>query len=154
MVEARAVADESSPLLVHPVTTSGARPPAPSDTVRRPAILPEVKRICANDFINIDVNSPEQLEHSGDAERVAFELLVLSHLYILLVRQTHVQERDIWDRWAVQQHKEGTCTSIEERIQSVWDAFIRTVRTTAELDTFLWSPFPLEQSGRNSLRGV
>lgn len=119
---------------------------------RRPAINPLAKRIQRQGLHTLDDASifPSL---SSSTEEVAYRLLVV--LRLLAIHQTpRISDRDVYVQWEQEEERISIVGSLESRVSLIWNGFIESGRLGDEIQTCLWTAFPLDEGDAPLVRGV
>ncbi|KAI0036691.1 hypothetical protein K488DRAFT_81933 [Vararia minispora EC-137] len=144
---------ETTHLLSRATTPSTAESSPSRFASLRPAISPAVSHLRTHGFRSFGENNGDSLDTADDAERAAYDLIVLLQLYIQTTRLA-TDGQDIWDEWAAGLNREDERKQIQQLIGTIWDQFISTARSSEELEVCLWTAFPLEKGGSRYVRVV
>ncbi|GLB36333.1 hypothetical protein LshimejAT787_0306210 [Lyophyllum shimeji] len=141
--------DEYTPLLRADAsnTSRSAREsqlPPISPTVRRVGTL-EPEQIHLENLVNHD-----GLNFQDHPTEVAFALTILLHL-----RKTRTKASvadDLYEHWLVRENHTRSREVLEEQISEIWASFLTEYRNIHDIETVLWSRFPLDEGGARAYR--
>jgi hypothetical protein len=142
---------ESTPL-IRRRSTVPTQHPSPS----LPLLTPVVNRIRHHGIRTVDeepfliglISHPASL-----SQQIAFEIIVLSQLYILAKAPSIGVRTDVWEQWSGERVASLDAENLQRRIERVWEEFLGASRTTQEIEECLWSPFALEEGKSVTVRG-
>lgn len=144
------MSSEYSPLLRHQSRTSHHEP---EDYVA--TISSALNRVRSTDYRLVyieDICPPSLLDDGSVADRFSFALIVL-----LKLRKSRLNAlsspTDIWEHYSQQNSARDDVDILDERVKSIWSTFLAEYRTYVELEDVLWTPFPLDDHSRASVRG-
>ncbi|KZV75597.1 hypothetical protein PENSPDRAFT_571350 [Peniophora sp. CONT] len=88
-------------------------------------------------------------------EKAAYELIVLLQLNAIARRPTHIsRKKDVWETWSDETRDITDKYQYETQALNAWATFSSQPRTTHELETCLWTPFPLEDGSSKMIRVI
>jgi hypothetical protein len=88
---------------------------------------------------------------SDAATKTAFTLIVLLRLYAEKKKRTPIG--DVWEQWSTQINVNRSLVDLEHLTDEVWTKFLQDYRDYKEIEDVLWLGFPLNNDGRQVLRG-
>lgn len=130
--------DERCPLL-----------PQRSAQGRRPAVFPAIS--CLKDAIAANRDTPE-FDVCPD-ERTAFLTLVYIHLYQSCFSST-ARSQDLTSVWTSAKDTASLANDTENRLLDLWSGYLDTNPSLQEVQSVLWSKFPLHPESVQCLRVV
>ncbi|TFY68363.1 hypothetical protein EVJ58_g1067 [Rhodofomes roseus] len=138
-----------------PTETTALLPPRemPQPTNALPLLEPVILRVLAKGIASCtDVDlCPAQVR--SRAEQIAFSLLVL--LYARYNAQIRKQSRgDVLEIWQAQQQQTQDLYLLDQRLLSIWAAFLAQCQSEAAVERALWMSFPYEKEECRSKRVV
>ncbi|KAH9835617.1 RNI-like protein [Rhodofomes roseus] len=138
-----------------PTETTALLPPRemPQPTNALPLLEPVILRVLAKGIASctdVDI-CPAQVR--SRAEQIAFSLLVL--LYARYNAQIRKQPRgDVLEIWQAQQQQTQDLYLLDQRLLSIWAAFLAQCQSEAAVERALWTSFPYEKEECRSKRVV
>jgi len=145
-------ATESTPLILRRPPTVHTQLPSHS----LPPLTPVVNRIRLHGIHTVD-EDPSLFPQShicSLSQQIAFKMIVLSQLYILAKTPSMGVRTDVWEQWSGERAASVNAEDLQERIIHIWEEFLEVGRSTQEIEECLWSPFPLEESRFQTVRGM
>jgi hypothetical protein len=115
-----------------------------------PAIFPVIARVSTSHEIPIDDLIPYPL--SDQSTEVAFTLAVL-----LQLRHAKIQSFNAvgaYECWFQTNRNTNGVDTLEKQILRVWTRFLEQYRDVREVETVLWTQFPIELGGLKTTRGL
>lgn len=142
---------ESTPLL-HNATIANLPPTAPIVSHSRPGISACINYVHTHGLEQLDANLEPIFSHfsTNEAERLAYELIVLCVLYSPRHLRTY-RGNNVWETWSNETRTTLERATVEERITVALRRFSSSQWTNEELEQCLWTPFPLEDSKSSRL---
>lgn len=120
-----------------------------------PPLAPVVNRIRLHGLHLLDEEPSLFLSPPASVPaQVSFKMIVLLQLYLLAKVPQPTVGRDIWEQWSKERTSSLDSEDLERRCIMVWEEFLRVSRSTQEIEDCLWSPYPLEEGGSLSVRGM
>jgi len=87
------------------------------------------------------------------AAQTAYQLLLLLQ-WRASIRHYALNPEDIWERRVRQARLSSDVKVLEDRINSVWNDFIKEYRTPREIENVLWFQFPVDGNSHRFIQGM
>ncbi|VDB99842.1 unnamed protein product [Peniophora sp. CBMAI 1063] len=151
-VQSAEPASERTPLLAdNEARTASA---SPMHAGARPPVSVAVDHVKTHGLDDLNT-ALSMITHVDDIEKAAYELIVLLQLNALARRPVHVsRKKDVWETWSDETRDVVDKYQYETQALNAWATFSSQPRTTLELETCLWTPFPLEIGSAKMIRVV
>lgn len=142
---------ERTPLLAD--SEAGTAEAAPIHPGARPPISVAVDHVKMHGLTELGT-ALTMITHMDAVEKAAYELIVLLQLNALARRPAHVsRKKDVWETWSDETRDVAYKYQYETQALNAWATFSSQPRTTHELESCLWTPFPLEVGSAKMIRG-
>ena len=143
---------ESTPLILRhsTINTQSAQHRSPS----LPPLTPFVNRIRHHGIRTVG-EEPFLISHPASlSQQVAFEIIVLSQVYIQAKAPSIGVRTDVWEQWSGERVASLDAENLQQRIVHAWEEFLKVNRSAQEIEECLWSPFALEEGKSPTVRGM
>ena len=142
---------ERTPLLAD--SEARASSASPMHPGARPPISVAVEHVKAHGLDELET-ALTMITHVDSVEKAAYELIVLLQLNALARQPAHIsRKKDVWETWSDETRDFADKYQYETQALNAWATFSSHPRTTLELETCLWTPFPLEVGSAKMIRG-
>ena len=146
---------ESTPLILRRSTVDSQS--TQDLSLSLPPLTPFVNRIRHHGIRTVAEGRQESFLISHPAslsQQVAFEIIVLSQLYIQAKAPSIGVRTDVWEQWSGERVASLDAENLQRRIVHVWEEFLKVSRSAQEIEECLWSPFALEEGKSLTVRGM
>jgi hypothetical protein len=87
------------------------------------------------------------------AAQTAYQLLILLQWHLTTIENAS-NVKDIWERRDQKSRLSSDLKVLEDRINSVWDDFVKEYRSSKEIQDALWLQFPVDRNSHRFVRGM
>ena len=116
-----------------------------------PPILPVLARVSASSGQEIPIHNILPYPLVDQSTETAFTLAVL--LQLRLIETQSFTAITAYERWFRTSFNPDSIETLEKQIIRVWSQFLDRYRDVREVETVLWTQFPLEIRGLKTVRG-
>ncbi|KAI0321697.1 hypothetical protein OF83DRAFT_1050784 [Amylostereum chailletii] len=121
--------------------------------ITRPSVSPVVNHLRAHGPHAFASATPLGYATLADSEQAAFRLIIYLQLYLLSKRPT-LNGQDVWEQWSAERVAETGASDFERLLLHTWSEFVERNRSGEEIETCLWTSFPLDDGAPRQIRVV